>query len=241
MKITLIASALIVGASGAMAQGFTGATVGLEYFDLSDIDDASSTEFSASVEFEVAPSFSVAAGLASRSFEAADDVDYSNFVLHGIYDISPEVAVGAFVGRETLEDFDIDNYGVEVAYMAGPLSMEGYIGAGEADTTDLQYLGVAAGYGLGNGFSVIGGFDRVSFDIGGGDASYTTLDIGGEYAFVGGTALYAKTGQVQLDQGSIEAEENYFEIGVSVAFGANGGTTFSSSKGLFETVPLFAN
>lgn len=237
MKFVLTSAALLLSTTGAIAQGFTGATVGFEYSDLNDIDNASSTLLYGSAEFEVTSGVSVAVDLSNRSFEDFDE-EVSNLVVHGIYAISPDVKIGAFLGRETVNDQDIDNYGVEVAYAAGAISTQAYLGAGEveSESADLTYLGASGGYDLGNGVSVIGGFESVTIDEGGGDSTYSTIEIGGEYAMRGGPAFFANVGQLSLDNGSSDSE-NYFELGATFSFGPQGGTTFGP-RGLFDVIPF---
>jgi len=237
MKLTFITTALLIGASGAFAQGLSGATVALEYTTYPDVDNETSTGFSGSAEFDIVNGFSVAADLSNTSFESIDE-NGTNVVVHAIYAINPDVSVGGFIGREAIDGEEIDNYGAEIAYKSGMTGLEAYLGAGDVNSVDLTYVGISGSYGLGNGISVIGGYDRVGYDLGG-DVTVSAIDIGGEFAFSGGAAFYVKAGQLSLDTPGPNDEENYFEIGASFSFGPMGGTTFSS-RGLLENVPAGA-
>lgn len=239
MKLILsTTAALLIGTTGAMAQGFTGATVGLDYTDFNDVDGFSSTILFGSAEFEIANGFSVAADVSNRSYEDIDET-VTNFVVHGIYAINPDFKVGAYVGRESISDFDehIDNYGIELAYSAYGVSGEVYLGAAEVDgeSIDVTTFGFSGAYAFGNGFSVLGGYDSVTVENGL-DVTYSTLEIGAEYALGNGAAFYAKTGQLGLDAGGMEDDENYFAIGATFSFGPQGGTTFGP-RGVYEVIP----
>ncbi|MBE0413847.1 hypothetical protein [Yoonia sp.] len=235
MKIILTTSALLLAATGAMAQGFSGATVGIDYHEFSNFSDTNTTKFFGSAEFEIGNGFSVAADVSTRSFEGVSD-DLTNIVVHGIYALSPETKLGVYVGRESDGAEDIDNYGIEIAYAAGLFNGEAYLGASDApDGTDLRYFGLSGGARISGGFSVNAGYDSVTFDETLADITFSTLEFGGEFALSNGAALYAKAGNLKVETGGLSDDEDYFSLGATVSFGPQGGTTFGP-RGLFEII-----
>lgn len=236
MKLILTCAALTIAASGATAQQLTGGSVGISYEDFPDVDDVAMTTFAGSGEVALGNNIAVAGDVVLRSFEDFDE-NLTAITLHGIYRINPDVSVGVFVGRETIDNFEADNYGGEIAFNSGPMEAQAYIGATEIEDTDVTLLGVSAGYGLGNGFSAIGAYDRLNIDAMG-DITTSTIEIGGEYAFGNGAEVFANFGQLSFDIGSSNESENYFNIGANFHFGAQGDTTFDS-RGFFENFPVF--
>lgn len=236
MKLIIATTTLMIGATGAMAQGFTGGSVSVENTTFPDVDELGTTTFEGSGEFAVGGGVSVAADISVQAFENIDE-NATAFAVHGIYAISPDVKAGLFIGRESIEDLDVDNYGGEIAYTSGPVEVQGYLGVADIENTDVTLFGVSGGYSFGNGFSVIGGFDRSDFDDE--DFTVSTIEIGAEYALGNGAEFYAKTGQFQIDAFGNSEDENYFTIGAAFNFGPAGGTTFDT-RGFFDTFPISA-
>lgn len=181
------------------------------------------------------PQLSFAADVTSFDFPEFGETA-TNVTLHGIYAVSPDVKLGVWVGRDELESIESEQYGIEAAYQMNPMSVQGYIGTGEVQATDMTYFGVAGEYGLGNGFAVIGSFDLLSIDDP--DIQTTKLELGGSYAFGTGPSAFIAIGNHQYEQGgTTQVDENYFTIGASFDFGPQGGTTFNSPA-FFDTFPL---
>lgn len=232
----LISTAIVcAGATAGLAQGFTGAELGIEYTDFPDVDDLSSVTYFGSAEFEVVPNVAVAADISFYDFEVGD-ADVSNFTVHGIYALNDATKIGAFFGRDDVEDLTIDNYGIEGVYDFGFGAVEGYLGFGDDGADDITYFGVAGNYGLGGGFGVVGALDVVSID----EIDVSTIEVGGEYALAAGPKFSATFGSLTIDDDFGEESENYFKIAASIGLGPQGGTTFSR-KGLFEVLPASAN
>lgn len=228
-KLMTTTAFVIAGTAGAFAQGFTGGSVGIEYSDFDELEGLAKTTFSGSAEFAITPQFSVAGSLSTYNYEdQPDDVELYNYTVHAIYNLNSDVSLGAFAGRDRL-DFgggtqDVDNYGIEAAYVAGPVELQGYVGTGDAEGTDLTYFGISTDYGLGNGFSVLGAYDLVDVDDEG--FRFSTIEFGGAYTFGSGPSVFAKVGQVTFETGGFSNDDNYFAIGATFGFGAKGGTTF---------------
>lgn len=239
MKLILTTTALVLCTTGVMAQGFSGGSVGLSYSGFTDEDDAdfNTTKFNAAAEFAITNEISVAGDLTVRQADAVDD-SLTGFFVHGIYGVGPDVDLGVFAGRESIQDIDleVDTYGGEIAYRSGPVETEGYIGVSSILDADVTIFGAAASYGLGNGFSVTGAFDRA--DVNDEDIAFTTLEIGTEYALGNGAELYANLGNIQFDFGGASNDTNTFRIGANFNFGPDGGTTFDR-RSFFDTYPIF--
>lgn len=237
MRLILTTTALALCTTGVMAQGFTGGSVGLSFSGFTDEDDGDfdTIKFDAAAQFAITNEISVAGDLTVRQVDALDE-SATGIVLHGIYSVSPDVDLGLFAGRESVQDLDVDTYGGEIAYRSGPIATEGFIGFSTIEDTDVTLIGAAANYGLGNGFSVTGAFDRA--DISDEDVAFTTLEIGAEYALGNGAELYANLGNIQLDFGGGSNDANFFRVGANFHFGPDGGTTFDR-RSFFDTYPIF--
>lgn len=237
MKFILATTAIALCATSAVAQGFTGGSAGLSYSNFTDEDDgdAGTTKFNAAAQFGITNEISVAADLTVRNIETVDE-SLTGFFVHGIYGINPDVSVGLFAGRETIENLDIDTYGGEIAYSAGQIETQGFIGASDFEGSDVTLFGVAGSYGLGNGFAVTGSFERLSANDE--DLAFSTFEIGAEYALGNGAELFANVGNVQFDFMGFDEDANFFRLGASFNFGPDGGTTFDR-RSLFDMYPIF--
>lgn len=222
--------------TGAFAQGFSGSSLGIEYSELDDLG-FDKTTFFAALEYELAPGVAVAGNLSYYSYADADDLDLTNVTLHGIYALNSDLSLGLWFSQDRIDspidDLEIDNFGVEVGYASGAVSAEGYLGTGEANGTDLTYVGFDGDYAFGNGFSVIGSYKNVSFEEGG-DQTYATAELGAAYTLASGPSFYATIGTLMFDsEGGGSFDDDLYSIGATFNFGGAGGTTFGS-RGFLE-------
>ena len=233
MSKLLLSTALVVaGATAGMAQGFNGASLGINYSDFPDVDEFGGVNYFGSAEFGITPQFAVALDVSFYDFEFGD-ADVSNYTLHAIYNLDSATSFGLFFGQDQVDELSVDNFGFEAAYDFGVGDIQGYIGAGDDGSDSVTYIGASTRYGLGNGISAIASFDTVSFDDT--DSSATAFELGAEYALPSGPRFSASFGNLGFDDGIVDADESYFKIGASIDFGTNGGVTFDR-KGFFETV-----
>ncbi|WP_131802303.1 hypothetical protein [Yoonia tamlensis] len=109
-KLILTTALVTAGTSGAIAQGFTGGSIGIEYGNFADFDDSQKT-LGGSVEYAIDPMIAVALDAAFYDFEGAlSDTSLSNYTLHGIYKLNDHVSLGAWVGRDVAEGFFRGSY-----------------------------------------------------------------------------------------------------------------------------------
>lgn len=236
MKFLLATTALALTATSLAAQGFSGASVTLDYQTFSDIEELDSTRFSGALEYDLGSGFAVAADIGSVSFADYDE-SVTNVTLHGIYAVSPDVKVGLFLGRESIEEVDIDIYGIEAAYAVAGFGVQGYVGTGEVvdNPADLGFVGIAADYGFGNGLFLVASYDEVSVDNGGFEVTFGTAEAGAGYALTSGLSGLISVGQISTSGGGGSFEEDFMKVSLSYAFGPQGGTTFNSI-GFFDTL-----
>ena len=228
MDYTRLASAmlLVVAGTPALAQGFTGAEVNLEYqtFTEDEIDSDAMT-FSAGVEFGFTRSISVAADLSV--YNSGDDVDSddpTSVTLHGMYHLNDAATVGAFYGRDMVGDLELDYYGLEAGYETARFEIGGYFATGEEDGEDYALLGMDAAYYFG-AFAVTGAISSAGTD----EIAAATVELGGRYAFNETFDLYAEVGSIGVDysgDAEVDADASYIGLGLTMTVGADRGTTF---------------
>lgn len=230
-------------ATGAFAQGLSGASLGIEYSELNDLNFDKTTFFGA-LEYELVPGIAVGGNLSYYSYSDLDDVDLTNVTLHGIYALNSDTSLGLWFSRDFIDssfnDLEIDNFGIEAAYTAGAISLEGYLGTGEVNDTNLTYFGLDGVYSLGNGFSLIGNYARLSADEAG-EQTYTTAELGAAYTLASGPSFYATIGTLMFDnEGGGSFDDDLYSIGATFNFGGAGGTTFGS-RGFLELPFVFGS
>lgn len=216
-----------LGVGAATAQGFAGAEVEAEILAFADDTSLGETRYAAGLEFDLPAGFALGANLAYHGFRGLD-LDGQNATLHGQYELTGGMKVGGFYAHDSLEDGDVDAYGVEASTtVAGALALDGALGRYDAEGGDGAYLSAAASYPMGR-FALTGFAGAVTGEL---DAS--RLSVGGEMRIGGrGPTLYAEVGKADMD-GEGEA---YLSLGARVGLGRNGGTTFGN-RGLLEIVP----
>ncbi|WP_019953656.1 hypothetical protein [Yoonia vestfoldensis] len=240
---TFLAAGVVAfaGSAAAFAQGFSGGSVGIEYSEFDDLTVYEKTTFRAALEYGLTPVIAIGGNLSYYSFADADNLDLVNLTLHGIYDLNSEISVGLWFSRESLDsssnNLEIDNYGVEAAYNAGPVSAQGYFGVGEVEDTDLTYFGLDGNYAFGNGVSVIGSYEIVSIEETT-EQDYSTFELGAAYTLASGPAFFAKVGNLMFEDSVISDNEVYYAIGATYEFGGDRGTTFGT-RGFLELPFVF--
>ncbi|MEL6839921.1 MAG: porin [Pseudomonadota bacterium] len=239
MKTLLLSTAMVAaGATASVAQGFTGAELGLEFQSFNDLDE-NTTAYFGGAEFEIVPQFAVAADVSFYSNSASDD-NANNFTLHGIYKFGgPRTGVGLFVGQDSIDDGDLDVFGLEGAFDFGQGHIEGFFGSADTeDNSDITFAGLEFEYDLGSGIGVIGGFDRFDLEVGADEFSITTLEIGGSYLVADMVTIFGKIGTIELDAEDIGSDDDSFiSIGAEIGFGPDQGLTFSP-RSIFSSAPL---
>ena len=226
-----LASAMLLAVAGspALAQGFTGAEVNLEYqtFSQDDVESDAMT-FSAGVEFGITRAISVGADFSvynpGEEEGAADESNPSSVTLHGMYHLNDSATVGAFYGRDTIDDLELDYYGIEAGYETVNFEIGGYLGTGEENGEEFALLGMDAAYYFG-AFAVTGAISSAGTD----GLTAATVELGGRYSFNETFDLYAELGSIGVDfsgDAEVDEEASYIGLGVTMTVGADRGTTF---------------
>jgi hypothetical protein len=230
MTAAVAASPIILSATHATAQGFTGGDLGIKLFVLSEDSDIGHTRYFGSGEFAITPSFAIAGDFASYRSNAIS-TNATVFMLHGIYHFDRTTSFGLFLGQERADEGNYDTYGVEAATNFMGATLEGFVGQSRADDV-ATFVGAAAEYPLMNQITLTGDVGFVGLD---GD-NFTRLSAGAEYALAVGPTLYAEAGLLGTDVDGSSDSATFIGIGARLDFGPNGGTTFGR-RGLFEIVP----
>lgn len=231
-KLLLSGLVATASATSGLAQGFTGAEMGLE-FNTFDEFDLSVTKYYGGAEFAFAQQFAVAADVSLYS-NSEEDGSANNITFHGIYKFGPSRSgAGVFFGQDSIDDDDLTVFGVEAAYNYGQGNIEGFFGVGEPETgdSDISFIGGEFEYDLGNGLGVVGGFDRFDLSNDSDEVTITTVEIGGSYEVAQMVSVFAKIGQVGLDADTTTAvgtdDDVFVGIGAEIGFGPDQGMTFS--------------
>lgn len=228
-------TALMLTAGHVAAQGFTGATLGIDYSKTLDTDDLGGITYYGQAEFEAMAGVSFALDVTAYDFAIAGS-DAQNLTGHAIYALDPYISLGAYFGRDWVDDDSIDTYGVQGAYDYGFGTAQAYAGLGGGAFDDIFIVGAAGNYGFADGISAIGAVDRVSFDGGKG----LNLELGGEYALENGPVFSGVLGRVSLEENGISNDEFYIGVNARIDLGLQGGTTFDR-RGFFEAFRAAGN
>lgn len=223
-KVGITAVAICAMATPIWAQGFSGGELSIDVYALSDGDDLASTNYSGALEYAITSQISVAASVSIYDYGLLDD-SVNNLTLHGIYALNRETSVGVFIGTESLSGEDVTLYGLEGAYSAGALDVEGYIGFYDEDA-DASIVGLSGAYQITGNIAAIGtiGFGDVAGD------SVNRYSLGAEYEFNAGPSVFAEIGSLSVG----DADDTFIGLGASIEFGGNDGVTFDR-RGLFAT------
>ena len=236
---TLLASsiALAACASSASAQNFSG-NLGFNYAHPSESDDLSATEYFGGLEYAINRNFAIALDLSGYSIEDVDATIVSS-TWHLIYHLNETASFGAFAGADVLAaDTVIGTVaeslsfaGLEAGAEFGEAEAEGYIGFSttEGAEEDFTMFGASGAYTFAPAFSAIASGDFINAD----SADLSNLAVGVQYEISGGPEIYGKIGRRAAEDDDGEVTSSYVEIGATISFGANRGTTFNG-RSYFE-------
>lgn len=239
IKTSLIAGSIALSAmaSAAAAQGFSG-NIGLSYAQPSESEQLSVTEYFGGLEYSINRNFAVALDIHGFSVEDIDSTLASS-TWHFIYHMNEDTSFALFAGSdiEASEENDglaaqgVTFAGLEAGTELGEAEAEAYIGFSTTDDAqeDFTIFGASGEYGFASGFSAIGSAEFISSDV----LDQSNLAIGVEYEVNGGPEIYGKIGRQALEAGDQDVDTTYFEIGASVSFGNQRGTTFNG-RSLFN-------
>lgn len=230
----ITAAVLAVIGSGAMAQGITGGTIGVEVTQPTDFNDFVGTNYYGAIEYGISRQFAVSLDVSSYRFDSLDQ-DATSATLHGIYHLSDSASVGLFYGQDKIDGEDAaDLYGIEggTEFMGG--RVEGYVGRSDDGDVEAILFGADGSYSFNESISFKGGAAFLSVE----DLDVSSITAGAEYTIAGGPSLYAELGNVNLDDGISSESETFIGIGARINFGAARGTTFGQ-RSAFEALPNF--
>jgi hypothetical protein len=244
----IISTALAVCcATSAFGQGLSGASLDISYLAFPDIDAVEATAFSGGIDAEIMAGIGLGASLVRRDQSTdANEADISGLTLHALYRVDNATMVGGFVTREdvtqTANELEILTYGLQTAFLVGPIAGQAHYGIGELTdqttdaTNDVTYYGLDLAYGFGNGWSVIGGGNRAEVTDDFNRLDVAMIEVGAGLALTRNINLAATYGQVRL-RGDDPAEEEFYSVTASFAFGPAGAATFDP-RGLFQVLKI---
>lgn len=234
MKHHILAAALLAAAAGsAQAQGFgfSGGEISAEALAFGG--DIGKTAYSGALEFGITRNISVAVDLGFYGLQTLD-LQADTATIHGIYQMSETVSLGAFYGQDTLEGDDAQVFGIEAGTELGAAAVEGYFAKLDGAGDNATLLGVSGTYGFTDSISALGSFNIADL----GDSSSNRLALGGQYTIASGPDLWAEIGTLKVDDGVSTSDDMFVSIGARIEFGAARGTTFGR-RSLFETASGF--
>ena len=226
-----LAVALATASSGAMAQGFTGGSLGIEYNSPTDGSDFGGTTYSGGAEFAVTRDISLGFTAADYKFDNSD-TDGSNLTLHGAYHLNDLATVGLFVAQDRVDGENSTIYGLEAGSEFTSGTVNGYFGRDTDSSSNL--FGVGGTYDIQPAIGVQGAFDVLS----GGDTDVSQITLGGTYRLASGPEFFAQVGNVNADSTQGSDNQSFIGLGARITFGAERGTTFGQ-RSIFEAIPGF--
>jgi hypothetical protein len=208
----------------AAAQSFDGAYVSAEALAYSSERDMGQLTYSGGAQVSFGPGILASADLTFYGFETLEG-DASSATLHSAYWITPDTAVGAFLGRDSSGGSDGAFYGIEGRTSFSVAAIEGFLGQSDGTMTD------GLMYGLSGQFSFAGLEMTAGYAGIGGDDATDHLSLTGAWRLGPGPSLYAEFGTL-----SGAVDDDYIALGIRLGIGQNGGTTFGP-RSVFEIAP----
>jgi len=235
---TLLASALVLSAGAASAQGFTGGYLGVEALSFAEDDNDISPNYTGGIEYGFNRNWGIAANIGSYD-QGLLAGSGGNLTLHLMYHLNEDASVGLFRSADAI-DVDGDAYGqgmtgIEVGYEMGKLQGEGFLGFYDdemgsdnlASLSGSTLFGASGSYAVTNTISANASLGYLSSDV----EDITSVSAGASYVFNSGPSIYAEVGQ--FDAG--DSDSTFIGIGANVALGAGRGTTFDI-RSAFDSV-----
>ncbi|MFE3838115.1 porin [Pseudogemmobacter sonorensis] len=218
-KSILLALAGAAFASSAHGFEVVGGSVAIGYSAFTEETDVNKLNFGGQLEFGLSREFSLQGDVNLSKF-GLTDIDNRSIGLHGIYHLSSETSLGAFIGTDRVEGANVDFYGIEAGHQFGQFGLEGYLSRADLEgVADGTVIGLKGEYAITPAALVGVRFDNINVD--GYDAS--RLSLTGQYAFTEGFAVTGELGNADIDT---YGSETFFGLGVKVSFGAKRGATF---------------
>lgn len=226
MVLTSLSVMPSITPKAALAQGFEGTVVDLQYqrYDLGASElDSLEGRLDAAWAFGT---FGAQLGLTiGKDVDNSGDINfrsYNGLALHATADVSDSLRLGAMLAADSVRD-EVYVYAAEALYMAGPLRVEGRIGDSLEDDERFSLFEAKGAYSFG-ALSARAGLHQTSL---GGGASYGVFSIGAGYA-IGDTAeVYADIGRHKTDNGTATDRGNVINLGVRFDLGGDSSRMFT--------------
>lgn len=228
-RLIALALAGLVAAPAAHAFELNGGEAGLEYSSFLHGGDGDKMSAKTSLELGFSPQFAVQGDL-SLSKGGVTKIDGTSLGLHGIYNLGPDVSLGAFLGRDWLDDGDATFYGVEAGGAMNRIRGEGYLSRVKGDGDYGTQFGLRGDYAAMENVSVGARFDTLDLD----DADTTRLSLTSGISM----ETFELTGEIGRAHVEGSDSETFVGVGAKMTFGAKRGATFNP-RGLLEVLPGF--
>lgn len=238
LKTLTFTTALMLTTTGHLAaQGFTGASLGIDYNKSLDTGDLGGISYYGQAEVEAVAGIGFALDVSAYDFAIAGS-DAQNITGHAIYAFDSQIALGAYFGRDWAGDEDTyNNYGIQGALDYGFGSAQAYVGSGDGPMDQFYAAGASGSYDFAGGISAIGAVDGVTFD----DGSGLAFELGGAYALPNnGPVLSGVVGRVAFSDNTTDTAELYIGLKARIDLGNLPGTTFDR-RGFFEAYRAASN
>ena len=228
MRIPLILAlaSLSVTTHAALAQGFEGTAVDLQYqrYDTGPSElDSLEGRLDAAWAFGM---FGAQVGLTiGKETDSSEDINfrsYNGLALHATADVSDSLRLGAMLAADSQRD-EVYLYAAEALYLSGPLRVEGRIGDSLEDAKPFSLVEVKGGYSFG-ALSARAGLHQT--DLGAG-ASYRVFSLGAGYAIGDSAEVYADIGRHKTDNGTTTDRGNVINLGVRFDLGGDSSRMFT--------------
>lgn len=206
-----------------------GAEVGFEhstYLDATARDMHKST-LGGALDYALGSNVSVQADLSQRYYGLAD-WDGTTFGLHGIWHTGTGAAVGAFVGKDWLDNETMEFYGLEGAMRIGALDYEAFGTIADGEDRKSYMLGLRGEYAVNDQLSLGGHLATLNAD-----EDLVRLGATAKYEFLPGYLADAELGLADPDNSD---KEVFLSVGIKAVFGPGKGVTFGR-RGLQEILP----
>lgn len=236
LKTLTFSTALLLTTAGHLAaQGFTGATLGIDFNQSLDAGELGGISYYGQAEVEAIAGIGFALDVSAYDFAIAGS-NAQNVTGHAIYAFDSQIALGAYFGRDWADDDAINNYGLQGALDYGFGSAQAYVGSGDGPMERFYAAGASGSYDFADGISAIGALDGVTFE----DGSGLAFELGGAYALPNGPVFSGVLGRVALSDATTDTSEIYIGLKARIDLGNLPGTTFDR-RGFFEAYRATGN
>jgi hypothetical protein len=202
--------------------------VSLSYSAYNDESDLNQTILEGQVQVDFTRAFGLQFDVGTTGRDAASDaLDGQVYNLHSIYHFDQNSSFGFFVGQSDLGDVDTTRLGLEYNWESRTGEVE--VALSNVDVDGLSENGLRfelnGVYDLSYAWSLTGGLELENYD----DSDRSIIEIGTEYNFGQGGAIFAGLGSFNVDfDGGGDFNDTYIKVGASFDFGndGRGGVTF---------------